>query len=128
MGERINDMVEKYVQLRDRKAELEKAHKEKIAKFNAAMGKIEAFLMDYFNRIGVESARTPSGTAFKSTQTSVKVDDREAFLEFVKANEAWAFLESRANKSAVDEFLKEFEELPPGVSVSRRSVINIHRS
>jgi hypothetical protein len=128
MGERINDLVEKYVQLRDKKAEIDKSHREKVAKFNAAMGKIEAFLGEYFNDIGVESIRTSSGTAFRSTETTVKVDDRDAFLAFVRDSDAWAFLESRANKSAVDEYLKANEELPPGVSVTRRSVIRIHRS
>ncbi len=124
----IGDLVAKYVALRDKKAEIEKAQKEQLARFKAVMDKIEALILDHFNETGVESARTPAGTAFKSIKSSVRVDDRDAFMAFVRDTDGWAFLEAKANKSTVDEYLKVNEALPPGVSLSRVATVNIRRS
>lgn len=124
----IGDLIAKYVALRDKKAEIEKAQKEQLARFKTVMDKIEAMILDHFNETGVESARTPAGTAFKSIKSNVRVDDRDAFMAFVRDTEGWAFLESKANKSAVDEYLKVNEALPPGVSLSRVATVNIRRS
>jgi len=124
----MQTLVEKYVQLRDKKAELDKAHKEKMAKFNDAMKELESRLLDNLNTMGVESARTPNGTAYRTVRSSVKVEDRDAFLQFVKENGQWEFLESRANKPAVENYLEEQEELPPGLTINRQSVVNIRRS
>lgn len=124
----IGDLIAKYVALRDKKAEIEKAQKEQLARFKTVMDKIEALILDHFNETGVESARTPAGTAFKSIKSNVRVDDRDAFMAFVRDTEGWAFLESKANKSAVDEYLKVNEALPPGVSLSRVATVNIRRS
>ena len=81
-----------------------------------------------FNETGQESAKTEHGTAYKATRMSTKVSDRDAFLNFVRENEAWEFLESRANKTAVTAYMEENEDVPPGVDVSRISTINIRRS
>ena len=124
----IQTLVEKYVQLRDKKSELDKAHKEKMAKYNNAMQELEARLLDNLNSMGVESARTPNGTAYRTVRSSVKVEDRDAFLDFIRENGEWEFLESRANKTAVESYLEEQEELPPGLSINRQSVVNIRRS
>ena len=124
----IQTLVDKYVQLRDKKSELDTAHKERMAKYNHAMKELESRLLDQLNTLGVESARTPSGTAYRSIRSSVKVDDRDAFISFVRDNDGWDFVESRPNKSAVESYLEEQQELPPGVSMSRQAVVNIRRS
>lgn len=124
----MQTLVDKYVQLRDKKSELDKQHKEHMAKYNSAMKKLEEMLLDQLNDLGVESARTPSGTAYRSIRSSVKVDDRDAFISFVKDNDGWDFVESRPNKTAVESYLEEQQELPPGVSMSRQAVVNIRRS
>ena len=124
----MQTLVEKYVQLRDKKAELDKAHKEKMAKFNDAMKELESRMLDHLNETGVESARTPNGTAYRSVRSNVKVEDRDAFLQFVKDNGEWEFLESRANKPAVESYLEDQQELPPGLSINRQHVVNIRRS
>jgi hypothetical protein len=125
---KTSEMIAKYITLRDKKSELEAAHKESVKRINEVMKKIESMIMAQFNETGEESAKTAAGTAYKTTQTSAKVADRDAFLDFVRASEAWGFIENRVNKTAVEEYLAEHEELPPGVDVNRAYTINIRRS
>lgn len=125
---KINELIDKYITLRDAKAELEAAHKLKVGKYTKAMQKIENLLLTEFKETGQESAKTANGTAYVSTRTSAKVTDRDAFINFVRENEAWQFLENRVNKSAVEEHIQEFEELPAGVDISRSVTVNVRRS
>jgi hypothetical protein len=126
----LDNLVEKYIAVRDKKQEIDKAHKGRMAEYARVMDKIEALILDHFTKTGQDSAKTQHGTAYKSTQTSVKVADRDAFLAFVMEDlaEREIFLESKANKTAVDAWLTEKQELPPGVNVTRINTVNIRRS
>lgn len=128
MSADVQTLVNKYIQLRDKKAELDKQHKDRMAKYNDALKELESRLLDQLNTLGVESARTPSGTAYRTIRSSVKVDDRDAFISFIRDNDGWDFVESRPNKNAVESYLEEQQELPPGVSINRQAVVNIRRS
>lgn len=124
----LDDLIAKYLKIRDAKAELESAHKENLKRYNNALTKIEQVLLKEFNETGQDSAKTKSGTAYRSVRTSAKVADRDSFLAFVKDTDGWDFLESRVSKSAVEAFIDEHDELPPGVDVTRAVTINIRRS
>jgi hypothetical protein len=124
----LDELIAKYIKIRDAKAEQEAAHKEHLKRYTNALNKIEQLLLKEFNETGQESAKTASGTAYRSTRTSAKVADRDTFLAFVRDNDGWDFLESRVNKTAVEAYIEEHDELPPGVDVSRAVTINIRRS
>ena len=124
----IDELIGKYIKIRDAKAEEESKHKEHMKRFNNAMTKIEQMLLSEFNETGQESAKTPHGTAYRSVRVAAKVADRDSFLAFVRESDGWDFLESRVNKTAVQEYMDEHDELPPGVNVSRSVTINIRRS
>jgi hypothetical protein len=122
------DAVAKYIELRDHKAALEKAHKEKVAQVNESLAKIESAFLKQFSEKGQQSAKFEAGTVFIKQRTSDKVFDREAFLDYVKKNDAFDFIENRVNKSALDQFVEDNDDLPPGVSRTSEAVINIRRS
>lgn len=124
----VEKLIDSYITLRDKKAEVEKAHKTKLEKLKALMDTIEQRLLAHLNDTGTDSAKTGAGTVYKNTQTSVRVADREAFLDFVKDQEAWVFLESKANKTAVNEYLEEHQAPPPGLDITRVSKVNIRRA
>ena len=125
---KIETLIEKYVALRDKKQELEQAHKARVAQYRQVMDKIEAVIQEAFNESGAESMKTNAGTAYRSVRTSARVDDPEIFRKFVESNRAWAMMDARANKSAVEAYMDEHEAPPPGVSVTRMHTINIRRS
>jgi hypothetical protein len=125
--QKVDGLVEKYIKLRTFKEKVSSELKEKEAQIVKAMDDIELELMSFLNATGQESANTKAGTFFKRTTTSAKVADRDMFLHFVIENDALNFLESRVNKTAVEEYITEHKTVPPGVSVVRAVAISVNR-
>mgnify|MGYP003450704267 CR=1 FL=1 len=80
---KIDELAEKYAKIRDKVAELEAAHKEKLAPFKAAMDKIEQHMLGMFNEQGTENAKTAFGTFYKQAATSATVADKYAAMKEV---------------------------------------------
>jgi hypothetical protein len=124
---KIDEAVEKYIALRDKKAQMKKACDEKVAKIDAVLDKIEAALLKFFDASGQESAKTQHGTAYTQLRESVTVASRDDYFDFVKEEDRWDMLESRANKIAVLQYKEEHGELPPGLNYRAERIVNIRR-
>jgi len=124
----LDAVVERYVQLRDKKAELKAKYDADVAAIEQALTKCERFLLSTLNDQGVESIRTKAGTAYKQIRTSVTVADWDTYFAWLRDNEQWSMLEHRANKTAVEEYRTVHNDLPPGLNRSSEFVINIRRS
>jgi len=122
----VDKLVADYVALRDQKERIARERKDIDARIHRAMKTIESRLLAQLDQLGAESLRTAAGTCFRSMKTSAIVEDRDAFISFAVAHPE--FLESRANKTAVEEYLDTKGELPPGVRVTRTHAVNIRRS
>jgi len=125
---KLSDVVNKYIELRDKKAEIKAEYDVKIAKIDETLEKIEAKLLEVFEESGSKSFSTPNGTAYTSVRTSASVADREAFMEYVKRTEEWPLLEIRASKIAVQQHRDIHDDLPPGINWREEKVVNIRRS
>jgi phage host-nuclease inhibitor protein Gam len=126
---KLSEAVSLYIQLRDKKAEMKADFDASIAPLNDKMDRLEAKLLDVFNKTGMDSVKTENGTAYTAVRTTASIADREAFMEFVKANEEWSLLEVRASKTAIEQFRdSNNDELPPGVNIRSERVVNIRRS
>ena len=121
-------LIAKYIEIRDRKEELARVHKANVAKLDEALGRIEKHLFDVLTTQGAESLNTQAGCAFKTKRTSATVADWDAVLDYIKANERWDFLDRRVNKTAVQEFRDEHDDLPPGVNWIEDTVVQIRRA
>lgn len=124
----IDTLIQKYVKLRDLKAEKKAAYEASVAEIDDYMKKCEVAIMQHLDKNGVDSVGTASGTAFKSTTTSATVADKTAFLDYVRANDAWPLMDVRASKTAVAEFVAETDDLPPGINWRAETVVRIRRS
>lgn len=124
---KVDVLVAKYVKLRDFEAKVKAELSEKTAMIKTEMDKIELLLMEFLNDTGQESANTKEGTFYKRTATKTSVADRDMFMQFVFDTEAKNFLESRVNKTAVEEYIAEHGTVPPGVSVTRVVSITVNR-
>jgi hypothetical protein len=125
---KINELVEKYIALRDRRAE-RKASYDKDDSLDVAMQeKIEAVLLKHFNETGAESVKTAYGTAYKSSRTSATVADRDVFFTYVIEHKAYELLESRCNKTAVAQHKAANNDLPPGINWREELTINVRRA
>ena len=124
----IDTLIEKYIKLRDKKAEMKAAFDASVADVDAYMKRCEQAIMAHLDKNGVDSVGTPNGTAFKSTTTSATVADKEAFLNYVRTTEAWPLMDVRASKTAIAEFVAETQDLPPGINWRAETVVRIRRS
>ena len=125
---KVSELVSKYIELRDKKAQIKAEYDGKVAKVDEVLNKIESKFLEVFEQTGMDSVRTEFGTAYASLRTSVSIADKEAFMEFVKNNNEWPLLEVRPSKSAVEQYKSVTEELPPGVNWRAERVVNIRRS
>ncbi len=119
--------TEMYIKLRDTKKQKDDEHKESLKKLVAAMDKIEAGILEFLNSSGANSIASDAGTAYKSTQISATVEDKELFMSFVKETDQFEALDIKANKTFVKDYMEENQEVPPGVKVSQMSTIGVQR-
>ena len=125
---KMSDLVAKYIQLRDKKAEYKAEYDAKVSTIEAILDKIEGKFLQVFEESGMDSVKTEAGTAYKSTRVSVTTGDKDAFMEFVRTNDEWPLLEVRPSKSAVEEYRAAHDDLPPGINWRAEQVVNIRRS
>jgi hypothetical protein len=126
MSVQLDQVIRMYVQLRDRKAELERDVKEEVKPIKAQMEKLEAFLLRELTEQGASSFKTEGGTAFITTQEWATVKDWEATLQFIQETEAYDLLERRVSKTAVRVLVDEGTP-PPGVDYGTKLGVNIRR-
>ena len=125
---KLSEVVAKYVELREKKANLKSEYDMQVAPIEAKMAKIEGKLLEVLDQTGGKSFRTPHGTAYVTVRTTASVADRETFFEFVKQNEEWPLMQVAVVKSAVEQYKSVNQELPPGINWREERVVNIRRS
>ncbi len=117
----IDSVVDGYKRLRNEKKRITERQKEELAPLNAKMSKMEAWLQAQLQAQNALNMKTAHGTVYLSTTVKAKVEDRDVFFEFVRANDMWAMLTSNVSKDAVEEFIESTGDAPPGVSVNRET-------
>ena len=124
----MEQIVEKYIALRDIKALMKAKYEAKVAKVDAIMDKIEGVILIQFNEQGLTACTTKAGTAYKQLRESASVADWDSILGFIREQDMWQFLEHRISKVAVSEYKTANEgELPPGINWREEYVINVRR-
>lgn len=139
-----------YIRLRDAKKDVDEQAKAKTSPLVQSMDALESYFLQQFHKLGVDSVKTEAGTPYKSERTSVTVADNQAFVDWVlsKALEALpvppearnavkaaimdsgalAYIESRASKTAVEAYLEETKQLPPGLNRRVEATVNVRAS
>jgi hypothetical protein len=130
----MDQLTAKYVELRDRRKALKKDYEASDGELKLMMEKIEERLREMLDAQGQTSAKTPSGTAFKTYKEFAQVADWQAIIAFVKENDAFDMFEKRISKTAVRDRMEADKDgnylnaPPPGVNFSRQEVVQIRRS
>jgi len=126
---KIDELVGKYIELRDQKARLKADYDAKVAGIDKAMTLIEAAMLQHFNATGSDSVNVRGvGTAYRTTKTSCTVADKDSFMKYVRENDAWEMLDIRANKTTVSQFRAANDDIPPGLNWSETVGVNFNRS
>ena len=124
----INTRVGQYVKLRDLIKEKDDFHKEVMKPYRQALEDLNLVLLGHLDTIGVENAKTESGTVYMTAKKSVKIVDEPVFWDFVTTNEAWDLIDKKANVTAVSDYLEEHQALPPGLDITTMNVVGVRRA
>lgn len=123
----MGDVIKTYMTLREKKAVIVAALKEKTDKIDAAMGKIETYILAEANKQGVTSFKSNDGTAFISTVDYANVENWDALLEHITTTGQYELLNKAVNKTAVRGFIDQHKGVPPGVKYGTKIGINIRK-
>lgn len=123
----FDEMVGKFVALRDKIRKLDADHKEQMAPFREALDELNGLMLNHLNEVGADNVKTASGTVYKSSRKTAPIADRSAFWEYVQSNENFDLLDWKANVTAVGDFVEEHNSLPPGVSFNVHQTVGVRR-
>lgn len=121
-------MIEKFIALRDKVAEIKKLHTKQLEPYGQAMSTLEGMLLAELDKADLSSMKADAGTVYKSTETSVVVKDWPETFGYIKTNELWDLLEARVSKSATLTTVQETGKPVPGVQISQATVLRVRRS
>jgi hypothetical protein len=122
------EMVRKYVELRDRKKQIEESIKGQVELVVHAMTTLENALLERMNVSGAESIKTEFGTAYKSKVMATKVADRGSLMQYVQEQNAFHLLTAAVSKEAVRDYMETSGGFPPpGVDVTFITTVNFRR-
>jgi hypothetical protein len=120
--------AEKYLQVRKEVDDLEREHKTAKAVLTEKLVALENWMTAKAQEDGLETVKTPHGTAYWSTHNTATVGSREEFFNFCKEHDAWDMVESRASKTGVKSYIEANGAPPPGVNFSSAKVFNMRKA
>ncbi len=126
---KMDDLVQTYIKIREKKSQLKAAYEASTAKYDEVQDKIEALLLRRFGDLGVDSVKTPAGTAYTSVRSSATVADWDMFRQWLmQQDDPYVFLDRRVSKTAVEQYRAANEDIPPGVNWSETRTVNFRRT
>jgi hypothetical protein len=120
------ELIARYLQLRDYVAKRSAEHAEELAPYVAGMTTIEnqvsaLLIAQAGGDEGKSNIATPAGTAYRKRWTSMKIADRPTFFQFIY--DGWSdrqkFLTAAVAKKEVEEYIEVEKAVPPGLDISR---------
>jgi hypothetical protein len=124
----VDKLVAVYIKMRDERDRLKRDMEMQIENIESQMKVINAELLDICKEAGVDSFRTPFGTAYRTIKSRYWTNDWESFHTFMKENEAMELLERRIHQSNMKQFLEENPDThPAGLQVEKEYAITIRR-
>lgn len=122
-------VIEAFVKTRDEIAKKKKAFEAEVADLKVMQEKRTGWLKTQMDTLGVESLKSKEfGTAFIDYKTSASVADWPAFIEWVKTEDQYDYLNHAVNKTAVNQRLDDGETLPPGVNYNKIVDVKVRRA
>jgi hypothetical protein len=122
----IGAVVEKYVSLRDDLRTWKKGVDEEEARRKRELEEIEMSLLLQADKMGVDSFKTPFGTAYKQLAEHFRIGDWPKFVEYVKRTDNFQLFEKRVAKLAAKE-IQQTVGLPDGLDYSSEYVMHVLR-
>lgn len=113
--------------LKAHKKSCDEEYKQSMKRTNEAIEKLEAQILDRFEREGLSSIKVPGvGTVYRKTQWSISVQDPEAYGAYLEEF-GYDTADVRANKTVIRKMIEEDGEAPPpGLKITMMNTLNIN--
>lgn len=128
LPENVDELVDRYIKLRDTIKAADDAHKKKTEQARAYLDTLNGKLLERLNAVGGDAVKTPHGTVYRTTRRSASIADGDVFRTYIIDNGAFDIVDWRANANAVDDFIKDKGSAPPGVNYSETFTVGVRRS
>jgi hypothetical protein len=123
----VAEAVEAYVAMRNELRAWKKEVDQEEADRKKILEDIEMWLLSKADEMGVDSFKTPMGTAYKQIQEHYRIGDWVSFVDFVKRTNNFQLFEKRVAKLAAKEIHQTNGEVPDGLDYSSEYVIHVLR-
>lgn len=121
-------VINAYVSLRDRRAHLKRAYEDEDQVLKEKMEKMENWLLGTMQTTGTTQLGSPHGTAYQQTSYRASTNDWPTVWNWIADNGRFDFLEKRLASKAINEYIGETGETPPGVNVNAELKVIVRRS
>jgi hypothetical protein len=136
-----DELILQYRRVKAKIESMTAKYEESVKPYKDVLVMLKEELKRILDAAGADSCKTEYGTAYKSVKTNVKMGDKPAFIWHVlmqapgmheaDLNHIKELIEItmdvKPNKTYVDDFISETNELPTGVQVSRYIDINVRK-
>jgi hypothetical protein len=121
--------ITQFIMVRDRIEQIEEEHKRQLAPLKDILVQLHNDLLKSLTELGIDSVAVRGvGTAYRSERHSVSITDPTQFKEFVITEGAWNLLDWKANVTMVRVYATRNGEVPPGVNLSSRVIVNVRKN
>jgi sugar phosphate isomerase/epimerase len=122
-------LVEIYVKIRDKRAEIQKNYEKEDSRLKEQLELVTGKLLDICRETGVESMRTHAGTVSRSVTTRYWTSDWASMYEFIKEHDVVNLLEQRIHQGNIKSFLADNPELmPKGLNSDSKYTLRVVRA
>jgi len=122
-------LVSAYIRIRDARAELKHKFDEEDGALKDKLDTIENALLDLAKEHGLDSMKTPYGTASKVMRTRFWAPDWDSFKDFLigQGEAGYDLVERRIHQGNFKEFLENNPDVAPPVNADSRYSIVVRR-
>lgn len=120
----IADLVQQYVACREYIKDQEEKDKLHLKPYKDALATLENYFGATLHESKLESLPTTFGTVYKSPIMSIKITDREKFLDYAIVHDR-DLLQISGNKTALKPYKEKKLPYPPGIEVTELININV---
>ena len=145
----MDTLAKVYLQLKGKKEDLDAQLKVKTDPLTTGMKLMETHILGRLNDLGADNIKTDNGTPYITVRNSATVADADQFWRFVLGNSlnglplneqqrdaiiaamlhsgALAFVENRATKAAVEQYVTAHQAVPPGLDWKSARTVSVRR-
>lgn len=124
----IDQIIKRFVELRDEVKADEKAAKSAVADKKEKLKLLTAWLQNYLITEKADSVKTEPGTVYRKQNTYYNVDNWDVFIEWAVANGRLDILKKDISSTKVAEMVEAGDPVPPGLRSYSEFEIGVRKS